>query len=131
MPGELPKNILLELGYDPTTVPSEREQFFLEKVVPQHTYLKTIHALKLLIIEEKSRERGSPITVKIMERDLHQLERTYRNFIWALDIGAREQRKRKIAGKVSKRKTRKKRRNLKHIPDRPAKGSVRFLTGRQ
>jgi hypothetical protein len=80
--GDLRKNILIELGYDPRTEPGEREQFFLETVLPQLSDQKTIDALKLLISEEKSLKKGSSIILKRMEADLHQLERTYRSGLW-------------------------------------------------
>ena len=66
-----------------------------------------------------------------MEADLHQLESNYRGAVWGLHVTLQERRGNKLAEKAAKRKTRNKRKKRKHIPDRPAKGSVRFLTGRK
>ena len=59
MTGDLRKNILIELGYDPRAEHGEREQFFLETVFPQLSIQKTSDALKLLISEEKSMKGAS------------------------------------------------------------------------
>ena len=132
MTDDLRKNILVELGYDPRTEPNEREQFFLETVLPQLSDQETINALKLLISEEKSLKGGSPIIAKRMEADLHQLERTYRSGLLGAHIALQEERDRiKIAKAATKATKRKKQKKRKHIPDRPPKGSVRFWTGRK
>ena len=131
MTGDLRKNILIELGYDPRAERGEREQFFLETVLPQlfSSPQKTIDALKLLISEERSLKGGSQLIVQKIQADLHQLERIYRSGLWGAHIALQEERDRiKIAKAATKRKKQKKQ---KHIPDRPPKGSVRLWTGRK
>jgi hypothetical protein len=131
--GELRKNILIELGYDPRAERGEREQFFLETVLPQlfSSPQKTIDALKLLISEERSLKGGSQLIVQRMQVDLQQLVRTYSGDPWGQQAALQERHRIKIATKIAKAATkRKKRKKRKHIPDRPPKGSVRFLTGR-
>ena len=130
-------NILIELGYDPRNEHGEREQFFLETVLPQpfSSPQKTIDALKLLISEARSLKGGSQLIVQRIQADLHQIERIYRSGLWGAHIALQEERDRieiaKEATKATKRKKRKKQKKRKHIIDRPPKGSVRLWTGRK
>ena len=132
MNSDLRKNILIELGYDPRAERGEREQFFLETVLPQISVQKTIDALKLLISEERSLKGGSQLIVQKIQADLHQLERIYRSGLWGAHIALQEERDRiKIAKAATKATKRKKQKKRKHIIDRPPKGSVRLWTGRK
>ena len=75
MTGDMSKNKLVKLGYDPRIEPEERRRFFIDTAIPQLSHQGAINALKLLIIEVKSLEKGVPNILKSMKIDLYQLGR--------------------------------------------------------
>ena len=121
MTGYISKNRLVKLGYDPRTEIGHRRHFFANKAIPQLSLDGAINALKLLIFEVKSLEKGYPNTLKSMEADLFQLKREY-----ATTLKAKASAKRKKPKKSKKTET-----IPLHLLDRPQKGSIRLTTGQQ
>jgi hypothetical protein len=121
MTGDMSKNRLVKLGYDPRTEIGHRRHFFANKAIRQLSLAGAINALKLLIFEVKSLEIGYPNILKRMEADLFQLEREY-----ATTAKAKASAKRKKRGKPKKRE-----KLPPHLLDRPQKGSIRLTTGQQ
>jgi hypothetical protein len=128
MTGDLSKNRLAKLGYDPRTKIEHRRRFFDDKAIRQLSLAGTINALKLLIFEVKLLDKGYPNILKSMEADLCRLERVSAS---TERVSAAKRRRAKAQARI-KRKKRKRREKLPpHLLDRPQKGSIRLTTGQQ
>jgi hypothetical protein len=125
MTGDLSKNRVAKLGYDPRTEIEHRQRFFADKAIGQLSLAGTINALKLLIFEVKSLEKGYPNILKNMEADLYRLERIY------ADTERVSAAKRRRASTQARIKRKKRKKLPPHLLDRPQKGSIRLTTGQQ
>jgi hypothetical protein len=122
MTGDISKNRLVKLGYDPRTGFWHRRRFFDNKAIPQLFLTGAINALKKLIFEVKSLEKEYPNTLKSMEADLFQLE-CEREYAKTPKAKASARRKAKAKAKASAKT--KKRNNLPKLPQ-PAPTSLKF-----
>ena len=121
MTGDLSKNRLVKLGYDPRVVTKDRDRFFADKAIRQLSLNGAISSLKLLIFEVKSLEKEYPSILMKMGADLDRLE----SVSAMMRITA-------TANASTKRKKRKKPEKLPpHLLDRPEKGKIRLTTGQQ
>jgi hypothetical protein len=132
MTGDLSKNRLAKLGYDPRTKIEHRRRFFADKAIRQLSLAGTINALKLLIFEVKSLEKGYSNILKSMEEDLDRLRRIHAD---TERVSAADERvtaaKRRRASAQARIKRKKRKKLPPHLLDRPQKGSIRLTTGQQ